>query len=160
MAKTILIPTDFHVASLNTLKLALETSQHEKIHVILIYSEYLNTSISDLLFYSPHKIINSRLSYEFKEAVQILKNRFEGKVTDIVIKVFHEHDRKLLTGFIETHNIDEIFVPKVYKLKTHKRSFDPVPLIKKTSFPVYEIEWESTNTKTEQEQLIALLGSK
>ncbi|MFY9308477.1 MAG: hypothetical protein WAQ28_05425 [Bacteroidia bacterium] len=159
MAKTILVPTDFHVASLNTLKLVLENTQTEQVYVILVYSEYLNTSITDLLFYSPYRIINSRISNEFNEALQILKNRFRGTITDITIKVFHEPNRKMLKRFIETHNVEEIFIPKTYKLKTHKCSFDLVPIIKNTSLPFYEIEWESNHTHSEQEQLIALFTS-
>jgi hypothetical protein len=160
MAETILIPTDFCVASLNTLKHALEKSSESKFKIILIYSEYLNTSISDLLFYSPNKSIDSRLSFEFKEGLQILKNRFEEKVIDLKIKLFHGYSTQFLNVFLEANEIDKIFIPKNYKLKIDKKSFDPIPLLKKTNVPIIEIDWNLINTRTEQEQLIALFNNK
>ena len=68
MVKNILVPIDFQVASLNTMKLALEDREDCEVRVILMYSEFLTDSISDLLFYSPHKIIDAKLTPEFKEA--------------------------------------------------------------------------------------------
>lgn len=160
MAETILIPTDFCVASLNTLKRALERSDNRKFNVILVYSEYLNTSISDLLFYSPNKSIDTRLSFEFKEALQIIKNRFEENISNIKIQLFHGYSTQFLNNFLESNTIDKIFIPKNYKLKIDKKSFDPIPLLKKTKFPIIEIDWDVVTASTEQEQLIALFNNK
>lgn len=160
MVETILIPTDFCVASLNTLKRVLEKSEGTKVNIILIYAEYLNTSITDLLFYPPNKSIESRLSFEFKEALEIIKNRFEANISNIRIQLFHGYSTLFINNFLEANNIDKVFIPKNYKLKIHKKSFDPTSLLKKTTFPVIEIDWDVVNVNTEQEQLIALFNNK
>jgi hypothetical protein len=53
MPKRILIPIDFSVESLNTLKRALDGLGDTHVEVILMYAEYLSDSITELLFYSP-----------------------------------------------------------------------------------------------------------
>jgi len=158
MVKTILVPIDFRVASLNTLKLALESRKDYRIKVILMYSEFLSNSIADLLFYSPDKIINSHLTSEFNEALEILKNRYVGMLSDVQIKLFHGNGSSSLNAFLIGHKIDEIFVPKTYRLMTPKKGFSPIPFIRKNSISVFEIEWSTNNnnSQTEQEQLTAL----
>src|SRR5690606_24867388 len=125
--KTILVPIDFSVASLNTLKLALESSNEKHISAVLIFSELLNDSISDLLFYKPRRIINALIGPEFKEALEILKNRYEGRLMDLQIKLFHGVNKNYLNNFLDANKITHIYIPKAYKLKTIKKSFDPIP---------------------------------
>jgi len=68
MPKTILIPIDFRVASLNTLKYALERSSGSPHRVILIYAEYLEDSITELLFYRPESKPRSlRMLWKYSE---------------------------------------------------------------------------------------------
>ncbi len=158
MVKTILVPTDFRVASLNTLKLALENNKEFKVNVILLYSEFLTDSITDLLFYSPHKIIQARTTPEFKEALEVLKNRFEGTLYEINIKLLHSNQIDFLRSFLKGNNIDEIYIPKTYVLQTPNYSFDPVPILKKINASVSEAEWTDTYYQTEQQQLAALFN--
>jgi len=158
MVKTILVPIDFRVASLNTLKLALESSSEIHIAAILIYAEHLNDSITDLLFYKPRRIINSLLSPEFKEALEILKNRYEGKLIDIEIKLFHGVNKNYLNNFLEANKVTHIYVPKDYKLKTSARSFDPLQILKKSDLPIFEMQWINSNNQSEQEQLSSLFN--
>ena len=73
MLKNILIPTDFKIESLNTLKYCLEERKHEKSSVILMYSAYNSDSITELLFYNPAKIVEGLVSTNFKDAINIIK---------------------------------------------------------------------------------------
>jgi hypothetical protein len=141
MPKTILIPIDFRVASLNTLKYALERSSGGPNRVILIYAEYLEDSITELLFYRPESKIASKISPEFRDALEVLRNRFEFQIVDLDIKLFHNRSRRGLRRFIENHQVDKIYIPQTYRLKMPKKAFDLVNIIKQSNLDYQEIDW-------------------
>lgn len=146
MHKRILIPIDFHVESLNTLKLALEQNSSGTVNVTLMYAEYLSGSITDLLFYSSSEIISSLNNPEFEEAISILNNKYPRVITGIRIELFHGFLYNAFKNFTNAHRIDEIYVPKSYALKIKRKGFDPMPLIRKSPLPVREMHWENNGT--------------
>lgn len=158
MAHTILVPTDLRVASLNTLKLALDFIEESNVRVVLMYAEYLDSSITDLLFYSRKSRVSNTVTDEFKEALEILRNRFEGKLLgNIVIERFHGYNSNALSNFVEAHKADSVFLPKSYQLVTSSKSFNPIPLISELKLPINYMDWQSNSGNiTEREQLTAL----
>jgi hypothetical protein len=158
MTKNLLIPIDFSVASLNTLKVVLENHKDKKFNVILFYSEILDDSITDLLFYNPNKIIKSKLTEEFSEAVEILKNRFQENIESLKIKLYHGLTKKALHNFLSIYQVDLIGIPKNYKFKSSRNSFNPIPNLIKSNIKLEEVYWEQDNFKTESEQLLSLFN--
>lgn len=158
MVKTILVPVDFRVESLNTLKLALAQSNENSVNVVLMYAEILSDSISDLLFYSQEKIINARIKPEFLKAMAILKNRFENKIKRFEIEVFHGRNQSSLERFMKAQRIDEIYVAKTYNLKLTGSAFDPLPLLKKYQLPLSQMDWDQKQETSEEDQLNALFN--
>lgn len=158
MTTKILIPTDFHVESLNTLKLAMNHLETYEVEVVLMYSEDLGNSITELLFYNPKKVIESLRTKEFDEALSILKNRFESRIKSISYEIFHGYRVKLMEDFIESKNIDSIYLPKSYRLQTQKKGFDPIPLIKKSKLSYTELDWEAGINTSEEYQLSTLFN--
>jgi hypothetical protein len=158
MSKTILIPIDFRVASLNTLKLALDDCKGEKIRAILLYCEYLNDSITELLFYSSDNVVFSKLTLEFTEALEILKNRNEATLLKVEIKILNGNGNSYFRNFLDANNVQEIFIPGSYKLHIDKNGFDPTSLMINSGYPVSEMKWNINTYNTEQEQLTALFN--
>lgn len=156
MTTKILIPTDFHVESLNTLKLAMNHLETYEVDVVLMYAQDLGNSITDLLFYNPKKLVESLRTKEFDEALSILKNRFETRIKSISYEIFHGYRVKLMEDFIESKNIDSIFLPKSYHLQMSKNGFDTIPLIKKSKLTFKELDWETGVYDSEELQLNAL----
>lgn len=160
MIKTILIPIDFRVASLNTLKYSLERSLGGPHKVILIYAEYLEDSITELLFYRPESKIASKITPEFRNALEVLRNRFEFQIVDLDIKLFHNRSRRGLKRFIENHKIDEIYIPQTYRLKIPKKAFDLVNIIRLSNLDYQEIDWLQDNSiATEKDHLEYLFNN-
>lgn len=157
MAKNILIPIDFCVASLNTLRLVLEENKTEEIHATLVFAEYLNDSELDLLFYSSERIIAKHMTNEFKEALEVLKNRYTT-LKEVDIKHLHGNNKAYAKNFLSANKINEIHLPKTYKLKITNQGFNPEAMLRKTYIPVFEKEWEQYLNKSEQEHLIALFN--
>ncbi|GAB2649774.1 hypothetical protein GCM10027035_49680 [Emticicia sediminis] len=156
MTTKILIPTDFHVESLNTLKLAMNHLETYEVEVVLMYAQDLGNSITDLLFYNPKKLVESLRTKEFDEALSILKNRFETRIKSISYEIFHGYRVKLIEDFIDSKNIDYIFLPKSYHLQMSKNGFDTIPLIKKSKLTYKELDWETGVYDSEELQLNAL----
>lgn len=158
MTTKILIPTDFAIESLNTLKLAMNHLETYEVDVVLLYSEDLGNSITELLFYNPKKGIESLRTKEFDEALSILKNRFESRIKSISYEIFHGYRVKLMEDFIESKNIDSIFLPKTYRLQMPNKGFDPMPLIKKSSLTYTELDWEVDVQNSDEIQLQSLFS--
>lgn len=137
--KTILVPTDFRVASLHTLRLALELIEEAPVNVVLLYCETLDDSITELLFYSPTRLIDDLSTTDFNDAVSILKNRFEHKLGDLQIRLFHGRVQSTFDTLLDTLKIDSIFVSESYQLQVSNRAFDPWPYIRECQIPYYEI---------------------
>ena len=158
MAKTILVPIDFNIESLNTLKIALNELHDIRANIILMYSEYTSDSIADLLFYSPDKRLKTLLKPEFMEALTILKNRYEKVIDTISVEFFHGYGVNAFINFVEGKKIDAIYIPNNYTLKTDSNSFDPIPIIKKSKLPYREAEWTPSSRTSQEEQLSHLFN--
>jgi len=142
MSKKILIPIDFNVESLNTLRRALDGQGDNQVEVVLLYAEYPPDSITELLFYSSTKRCKQLITPNFQEALNILKNRYERNIISISLEIFHGYGRPAFKNFVEGHRIDSIYIPKSYVLKPLKNGFNPIPIIKKTKHQYHEIDWE------------------
>ena len=153
MVNKILIPTDFKVESLNTLKYSLEERKQKKSSIILMYSSYNSYSITELLFYSPSKIVEALISPNFKDAINIIKNTYESSIHSFKIELFHGLNRSAFINFYEAHGIDLIYLPKEYRLKSYKNGFDPIPLIKKSKVQYREVTWTSDHDRSNKDEL-------
>jgi hypothetical protein len=158
MARTILIPIDFRVASLNTLKLALEAMDGEPVRVVLMHAAFLSDSISDLLFYSPSRFIEARMGEAFQEALEVIRNRFEASLESCSIQLYHGMHKNALQNFLEAHQVDLIFLPPPGRLKFDRSAFDPLPLLRKSGYACHEMAWTPSSNPSEQAQLISLFN--
>ncbi len=141
MAKRILIPVDFNVESLITLKKAIDELGDIEIEAVLLYSEYLTDSISELLLYSPKEKKSKLIPDLFHEALTILKNRYEKHLISVSVEFFHGYGTNAFKNLLEGNRIDIIYVPSDYKLILTKNGFDPLPIIRKSQIPFHEVSW-------------------
>jgi hypothetical protein len=153
MVKKILIPVDFKIESLNTLKYCLEERKLEKSSIILMYSAYSGDSITEILFYNPGKIVEALVSSNFNDAINIIKNTYESSFDSFKIELFHGLNTKAFLNFYNAHGIDLVYLPKDYCLKPYKNGFDPIPLIKKSKVEFREVAWSSENDLADKDDL-------
>lgn len=150
--RTILVPTDFRVVSLHTLRLALELIEEPTVHVVLLHCLTLDDSITELLFYSPNRTVDDLSTDDFQHAINIIRNRFEHKIGELQMKLFHGRVQSTFDTLLETWQIDAIFVPKSYALHLGKRAFDPWPYIVRCPVPCYQLPWDWQSI-TEEDRL-------
>ena len=157
MVKRILIPTDFSIESLNTLKYALKDNTIFELEVILLHAEFLSDSITDLLFYSKSTIIKSHINEGFEKALSVLENHF-NEIKSLRFEILHYNKYEAMIQFLKTNKVDEIYIPKSYPLSLSKKSFNTLPLLQKSGFPLAEIDWKSTPGLSEQDHITNLFN--
>lgn len=157
MAKTILIPTDFTIESLNVVKGALRQLEGEEVNLILVYSAYLSDCITDLLFFSKKKYLDDLQSNKFKEACEILQNKYASQIYAFNFDLFTGGTQSTFQNFLLGNKVDTLFIPKTYKLKLgDKWGFDLLPYCRKSALPCMEISWKETCKVAEKERVAEL----
>ncbi len=131
--KTILLPTDFSVESLNVLREYVESNNtQETLKVIIVHGVRLSNSISDLLMYNKGRHIAQLSNDAFNEAIEIIKNKYHDKIKFLYIDTLHGFVQSAFNDYLETNKVDLIVFP--HESKWHfrdKKSFDLTPFIKK-----------------------------
>lgn len=138
MARTILVPTDLQVGSLNALKAGLSGPMTYGTRIILVHAVQAPDGITNMLFYSPRKAMRAQMGSAFKEALAVLKNRFEHEIASIEILPFHGITQAAFDQFVEGHGVNEIHVSAAYTMRLNGRAIDPLPFLRKATVRVVE----------------------
>jgi hypothetical protein len=156
MKKTVLIPTDFTIDSLQILKKLLCNPNDElKYDIILVHGINLSDSISDLLYFSKKEIVEEMLSKDFDNALQIVKNKYNSIINSIRIELFSGYNGLAFDNFIEANKVDFAYIPNSYNYQlNNKKSVDIIPYINKSDLKVIHVEYE-TAEKTPEKGTIA-----
>ncbi|HEY5748889.1 MAG TPA: hypothetical protein VIU12_22620 [Chryseolinea sp.] len=158
MRKTILIPTDFTITPLLLLKHAAATSE-EELDVIFLYCTSLPDSITELLFYSPKRILETAVTKEFSEACAVMQNKYPKKIHSIRFELFHGRSKDAFEIMTEMNEVDETFIARTSTTRLRKNNFDPTPLIRKSLGLVKEVDLESYEYIPEKDLLTGLFVS-
>lgn len=151
MKKTIVIPTDFTVQSLNVLKAVLTKNQaKEQYDVILLHGFSLNDSIRDLLFFSKPQQIAALMSTEFEEAYEVIRNKFDSQINSLKIDLFTGYNSSAFNIYMSANEVDEIFTSERKQKPAHKNSFDLSRFIAKCHVNKTIIETVSKNSIPER----------
>lgn len=159
MYKTILIPTDFSIESLSLLKVALEEHPDEQLDILLVYGYLLPQSISELLFYSPARILDKLETEDFKEAGSILRNKAGSRIRSMKKVLFTGHTKSAFNSFLRFHNVDEVVIPvKQLALKGHKQARDLAPFLNGAKTQKLFVSWEARPVMPEENMPAALFA--
>lgn len=154
MRKTILIPTDFTVQSLNVLKAVLNnTTSDVQYDVILLHGVISSDSIRDLLFYSKANHIQSLSNPEFEEAFEIIKNKFDSMINSFRIDLFSGSNQTSFNNYVEANRVVEIITSNQKLKLTSGNSFDLSRYISKCTLEVSVIDNAPKSTMPEKGKL-------
>ncbi|UZD22628.1 hypothetical protein PBT90_04245 [Algoriphagus halophytocola] len=162
MAKTILIPTDFTVDSLNLVKLALQKNQQsgEKLRVILVYGQWMSSSITELLFYSKSRALDQLESPEFKSCCKLLMEKYDSIIEQMSLDLFSGTNQNAFQNYLEGNQIAEAYYSTHYTFKLkNSSSFSLIPFLTRSKINLVEMNWDSANQPNagnQQDELSAL----
>lgn len=149
--KTVLIPTDFNLKSLNILE-ALVQQQTEKMNVIFLHAFKLSDSITDMLMLSRRSRDYENVSDEFYNALNQFKSKYPAQLNCIGIEYFYGSTVAAFKNFLEAFDVDLIAYLKNYNFKPiNKYSIDPKFLTERSGC---EVLYLNTLTVHNRENLI------
>lgn len=156
MQKTVLIPTDYTVESLNTLKKFMAMTP-APVHVLLLYCIRASDSIIELLFGRPEGEVDPMLSRTFNEACGILRSTYASKLLSLQVETFQGFTQNAFQNLLEARNVTEIVFPAGYTFRRQSRnSVDPMPFINRAVLPKTEVFWLAPERDTEKSELAEL----
>lgn len=128
--KTLLIPTDFKLQSLNCIpQLAKQVYPH-KLNVLMVHMLGITDSISELLMLSRRSAEYRHIPDAFYKACHEIRSNEANNVIDIHIEFFYGNTVAVFKNFLDANGVDAIVNLENYdyELLTEK-SIDPAVLI-------------------------------
>ena len=141
MEKTVLIPTDFSIASLNIVKNYVNEQPADiKLKIVLLHGLRQTDSIAGLLFNSKSRLLDELSNKEFNEGCHVLKNKYASQILTMRKDIFSGFTQNAFNSYAAANDIDEVCIPILYNPKfNNKNSFDLLPYIKASKLPVQTI---------------------
>lgn len=152
--KHLLIPTDFSIQSLNAVHAAIAAHENgeDKLKITLFHLLSMSTDLSELVFRSMTNKHYEMVSSEFKDACEILQNRYSSKVKSITVKFGFGNTVQYLKNYLEGAKIDMVIIPSDVELTLPStRSVEMIPLLKRTG-----VSMDIISTKKSAQQLTDL----
>lgn len=160
MKKTVLIPGDFSVQTLQVMVAVLDQNdQNYAYDFVLLHNYHLSNSITDLLFYSKYKIMRSLMKKDFEEARMVVKNKFDHSINSMRLDIFFGNSQLDFDQFLESFNIEEIWMSEEEFLRN---KFGFGKYIKKTKLDIHQriIKFSEERQTSSEFNLMQLFAEK
>jgi len=120
----VLMPTDFSENSLKQLDTFIQNYEGEGFECVLMFSDFLDDSITELLFYNQTKFLNEKMPKNFKTKFEEIKVKYATKCRISTVP-FHGFTTNAFKDFLECNDISNCFVPKnlEYKMGVNPNKF-------------------------------------
>jgi uncharacterized Rmd1/YagE family protein len=163
--KTLLIPTDFKLESLNAVSRLVDTLYPEKLNIVMVHTLAITDSMGELALLSRRSAEYRLISAEFYNACTRLKQQHADTIEKIDVTFFYGYTMATFRNFLEAQQIDAIvkLVGYNYELLTEK-SINPDNLIQRcgkeiiltSTKPVERGPQAEIEVEADAEQMLAL----
>ncbi len=138
--KTVIIPSDFSLKSVEVAELIIRNSQDET-RLIFTHLFHVADDIQDLLFSNYRKREFDLVSKEFYKECALLKNLYPQVLKIAKVEFFYGSKLAAFKNFLEFHEVDYIAYSKEYGIpKINKSSIDALPVIQKCGLPLIDVD--------------------
>ena len=146
--KTVLVPTDFNLASTKIIDGLTQNQPKETFNIIFVHA----FKLSDMLMLSRRSKDYENISDEFYQMLNNYKAKYANQINNIGIEYFYGSTVAAFKNFIEAFDVEAIAYPKDYSFKAiNKYSIDPKVLTARCGCEVLEL---NIMTLHNQENLI------
>ncbi|UII26229.1 hypothetical protein LVD15_23495 [Fulvivirga maritima] len=141
--KTVLIPTDLSVRSLNLVITALRDHKPTELNILLAHGMTRSSSFTDLIFESSKKRLEGMLSEDFRNAAQFIENTFRSQLQSIIIDTFSGVNQRSFNNYLEANKVDAIYhFDKNDSAAFDKNCFSLMPFIEKCEIPCSVVHFD------------------
>lgn len=158
MLKTILIPTDFSIRSLQVVKHAIDRNPNEKLNVVHATGITISDSITRLLFFSKKDLAKKLPGDTFNEACQVISNKYVSQINEMKIDIFTGITQVAFNHFTAGLHIDAIYLSE-NKLNYRHPRFDLTPFVLQSKLPKNIVSWHEAAEVTEDNHITELFAS-
>lgn len=146
--KTLLIPTDFKLESLNAVSRLVETQYPEKLNIVMVHLLGITDAMGELALLSRRSAEYRLISSDFYNTCIRLKQLHPDMIEKIDVTFFYGYTMAAFRNFLEAQNIDAIvdLVDYDYELLTEK-SINPNNLIQRSRLPILLASTKPVQTK-------------
>lgn len=138
--KHVLIPTDFTIASLQTVHAAMVQFPNEPIRISLLHLLEMPTGIGDLLMRAVRKDPNHLITADFQKACEIIKNKYGNKIAQMDILFRYGNTKNYVQNLLEGLSVDAIVLDPEFKWSLpHNSSVPMTPLLRKSGYHIIEM---------------------
>jgi hypothetical protein len=134
--KTILIPTDFTSASLQTIEETIRFFRPDPVNIILFHAFEMPGSLQDIVGPGsrPHMQV---MSERFRRGCKRIKDKYGPVVYNIVFRPLYGNTVRVFRNYLEFNKVDVIIYPSNQMVQpVHERSVSPDQMIKKCGYTV------------------------
>jgi hypothetical protein len=134
--KTILIPTDFTSASLQTIEETIRYFRPEPVNIILFHAFEMPGSMQDVVGADnkPHLQV---MSERFRRGCKRIKDKYGSVVYNIGFRHMYGSTVRVFKNYLQFNKVDLIVYPSNQLLQpVHKKSVSPDQMIKKCGYTV------------------------
>ena len=152
----VIIPTDFSVKSLNFVVDFLKHNSSEAFDIVLVHGYDVPQTVSDLLFFSKSKLLKKLQSNEYKDALLVIKNRFESNLKSISFDFVTNDSKAYIINYVEAQQTRKIVGIDNYTMTfKDKNSFDINAILLKIGAPNYMITHQENGYMLNTTELIS-----
>ena len=134
--KTLLIPTDFNIRSLNCIPALTKQYAPEKINIVLVHMMKITDNIQELLMLSRRSTEYQHISEEFYNTCAELRQN-HNHINNIRIEFFYGSTIAVFKNFLEANEVDAIVMLENYEYAMlNKNSVDPNQMVNRSGQPI------------------------
>ena len=158
MAKTLLMPTDFTIRSLHILRHAINNNTGQSLKILFVTGFNLKDSIVEQLFFSRQSTIDTLVGDSFKQACQIIQNKYASQIVTIRFELYTGYTQAAFGNFLTARGVDELYISE-NTLQFPEKCFDPSPYLRGSVLPKVFVSWDEAQKLTHENQVIELFTS-
>jgi len=159
--KTIIIPTDLSIDSLDLVKNAVLNYPDEIINIVLSYGREIRLTDFEPMNFLSTRNFNSNINENFINLKQKLFHEHKNQIGKISIEAFSGMNSFAFANFLEAHQISEALIPATAQNKfPSKGYFDIRDLIKANMKKVIEVQTRKKDLKQTDYKLTVTSISK
>ncbi|WP_345950213.1 hypothetical protein ABDD95_01900 [Mucilaginibacter sp. PAMB04274] len=142
--KTLLIPTDFDLKSLNCVPGLARRYAPEKVNIILVHMMKITDNIQELLMLSRRSTDYQHISEDFYNTCTEIRHS-NAAISSIKVEFFYGSTVAVFKNFLEAQEVDAIVMLENYEYRMlNKNSIQPSLLVSRSGLPLIHTDCATT----------------